>query len=180
MRFVLVQPLSQVRVAWVTPRGEAEPDPQNYGAILSLLSDYQVYSVQSLHDRAKARPQDNFAMTLETIKALWAANVIAPAQTEAQIQAVRERVQAFNSYIIQQSLYDEKLAWLASPITGGAITLSRRYLLCLLALRLGMNQVDMMLSFVQQVENSQACQLDDVKYFMAHQYPFLVSLCILS
>lgn len=180
MRFVLVQPLSKVRVAWVTPRGEAEPDPQDYGAILSLLSDYQAYSVQSLHDRAKARPQDSFATTLETIKALWAANVIAPAQTEAQIQAVRDRVQAFNGYVIQQSLYDEKLAWLASPITGGAITLSRRYLLCLLALRLGMNQVDMMLAFVQQVENSQACQLVDVKDFMAHQHSFLVSLCLLS
>lgn len=180
MRFVLVQPLSQVRVAWVTPRGEAEPDPQDYGAILSLLSDYQAYSVQSLHDRAKARPQDSFATTLETIKALWAANVIAPAQAEAQIQAVRDRVQAFNGYVIQQSLYDEKLAWLASPITGGAIMLSRRYLLCLLALRLGMNQADMMLAFVQQVENSQACQLSEVKDFMAYQHSFLVSLCLLS
>jgi hypothetical protein len=50
-----------------------------------LLSDYQAQSVQSLHDRAKARPQDSFATTLDTIKALWAANVIAPAQTEAQI-----------------------------------------------------------------------------------------------
>jgi hypothetical protein len=93
---------------------------------------------------------------------------------------VRDRVQAFNGYVIQQRLYDEKLAWLASPITGGAITLDRRYLLCLLALRLGMNQVDMMLAFVQQVENSQACQLGDVKDYMAHQHSFLVSLCLLS
>lgn len=180
MRFVLIQPLSQVRVAWVTPRGEAEPDPQDYSAMLSLLSDYQAHSVQALHDKAKARPEDSFAVSLEMVKALWAANVIAPAQSSVQISTVLDRVQVFNRYVIEQSLYDEKLAWLASPITGGAISLSRRHLLCLLALRLNMSQPEMMLAFVHQVEQSQEASLDEIQAFKAHQYPFLVSLCALS
>ncbi|UCG18940.1 MAG: hypothetical protein JSU84_01580, partial [Thiotrichales bacterium] len=105
MRFVLIQPLSQVPVAWVTPRGEAEPDPQDYSAMLSLLSDYQAHSVQALHDKAKARPEDSFAVSLEMVKALWAANVIAPAQSSVQISTVLDRVQVFNRYVIEQSLY---------------------------------------------------------------------------
>lgn len=180
MRFVLIQPLNQIRVAWITPRGEAEPDAQEYANMLALLSDYQPRSVQVLHDQGKARANDILSTSLETIKALWAANVIAPAQTEEQIVSVVPRVKAFNHYVIQQSLYDDKLAWLASPVTGGAITLSRRSLLFLLAIRMNMPHPEMILTFVRQVENSDQCTLLEVQDFMTHQYPFLVALCALS
>jgi len=177
LRFVLVKPLNAIRVAFVTPRGEAEPDAQDYAAMLQLLSDYQPHSVQSLHDKAKASAQDSLAVSLETIKAMWAANVIAPAQAQTDIELVTARVQAFNRYVIQQSLYDDKLAWLASPMTGGAISLTRMDLLCLLSLQMGIDQPTAMLAFVRQVDARLTLDASDIAEFVQYRLPMFFALC---
>lgn len=183
LRFVLVKPSNQIRVAWITPRGEAEPQVQDYAAMLQLLADYQPRSVQTLHQAAAARATDSFATSLETIKALWAANIIAPAQSDMAIEQVTTRVRTFNHYIIQQSLYDDKLAWLASPVTGGAITVSRRTLLMLLANTLNIHSADQIMAFVQQIENGSGntpCSIEEVKQFMDIDVMMLSALCVLA
>ncbi len=177
MRFVLVKPVNAIRVAFVTPRGEAEPETQDYAAMLQLLSDYQPHSVQSLHDKAKASAQDSLAVSLETIKAMWAANVIAPAQAQADIELVTARVQAFNRYVIGQSLYDNKLAWLASPMTGGAISLTRMDLLCLLSLQMGIDRPVDILTFVRQVDTSLTLDVSDIETFVQYRLPMFFALC---
>lgn len=178
LRFVLVKPLDQLRVAFVTPRGEAEPDPQDYRAMLRLLADYQPRTVQALHQQAAARATDSFATSLATIKALWAANVIAPAQSEAECQLVQARVQTFNRYIIGQSLYDDKLAWLASSMTGGAISISRADLLSLLALQMGIAESEL-LAFVAQVDASLTVDQSSIDCFLQYRLPMLAALCSL-
>ncbi len=179
MRFVLVKPMNHLRVAFVTPRGEAEPDPASYHQLLALLSDYQVHSVQELYQHG-APTGARFIDTLETVKLLWAAAVIAPAQSASDSLLVQARVSAFNAYIIGQSLYDTKLAWLASHVTGGAIALSRSDLLCLLALQMGMNQPSEMANFIAQIDVNVILTQEEIEQFMHHRLPMLSLLCALE
>lgn len=179
LRFVLVAD-REARVAWVTPRGEAEPDPSSYQAVRALLADYQPRSLQEIHAQTTVAG-GSFADTLNAIKLLWAANVVAPAQTSTQIEAVQPAVSAFNQYLIQQAISDAQMTWLASAVTGGAIAASRRELLMLLAVRLGMGQAEAMASFVAEVEQSSdpsgQCQVAEVQAFLQQRYPALQALC---
>jgi hypothetical protein len=91
---------------------------------------------------------------------------------------VQARVQAFNRYIIGQSLYDDKLAWLASSMTGGAISISRADLLSLLALQMGIAESEL-LAFVGQVDASLTVDQSSIDCFLQYRLPMLAALCSL-
>ena len=65
------------------------------------------------------------------------AEIVAPAQPAARVVEAAAACSRLNADILRRSLTDGRIQALASPVTGGGVTVSRIQQLCLLALRQG-------------------------------------------
>ena len=74
---------------------------------------------------------------LRALMILIDADIVAPAQPAARVVEAAAACSRLNADILRRSLTDGRIQALASPVTGGGVTVSRIQQLCLLALRQG-------------------------------------------
>lgn len=123
VRLVLVTPPDRVAKNINTALGEIALQPAVYDPIINLLSDFKPHSVGEIEQ--KVAPDVVFIQVLQAVMLLGGMNTIAVAQSDKEIAAARPAVRKLNAAIMEQSLYSDGLAYLASPVTGGAVSASR-------------------------------------------------------
>ncbi|WP_285410234.1 class I SAM-dependent methyltransferase [Pseudomonas sp. FR229a] len=137
-RFVLLQPWDTVAGSVTGPAGEATLQPEIYGPVLDALAaqDYAAKSMRQLLSEA-ALAYDDLEQALAVLIGMGA---VAPCQSETAESQVSGRCAALNLQLCKRSLYGANIQTLASPVTGGGVTVSRFQQLFLISIKQGKQQ----------------------------------------
>jgi hypothetical protein len=159
-RVVLMQARASVSLKMKAAIGEADLQDHIYNPILDLLSDHRARSLADIETvvltpakgcgKADGR-RVNFAQMTEAIMILAGAGYVAPAQDEDTVARVKPHTDRLNTHLLESARNNDNVHYLASPVTGGAVTVQRFGQLFLLAVRQGLHQPSEWAQFAWQV-----------------------------
>jgi SAM-dependent methyltransferase len=165
-RVVLLQTRASVPNKVNGALGEAELQEDIYDPILDLLSDHQPRTLGDIEQlvreptTAKAKAKAiSFAQLTEAIMILAGASIVALAQDEATSARAKPHTERLNAHLLDMARSSDTGHYLASPVTGGAITVLRFGQLFLLAIRQGKQQPAEWAQFAWQVLQAQGQKL---------------------
>jgi len=131
-RVVLMMHRPDVPMQFKGQVGEATLDEAIYGPLLDLLADHQPRALGQI-EVALANRGIGFAQLLQAVLVLIGLGRLEPAQDAATVAQARPRTDSLNRHLIQRARGNADIAWLASPVTGGAVSVLRVGQLFLLA-----------------------------------------------
>lgn len=137
-RFALLQAWETVAGSVTGPAGEATLQAEIYGPVLDALAaqNYAAKSMRQLLSET-AMAYDDLEQALAVLIGMGA---VAPCQSEAAESQVSGRCAALNLQLCKRSLYGANIQTLASPVTGGGVTVSRFQQLFLISIKQGKQQ----------------------------------------
>lgn len=139
LEFVLCVPTSMARARSITtPVAKLGFGMPPFRDILDVLGEGPLRSWR--FDELIGRVSAGGIGEKELLRALMIlidAEIVAPAQPAARVVEAAAACSRLNADILRRSLTDGRIQALASPVTGGGVTVSRIQQLCLLALRQG-------------------------------------------
>lgn len=149
--------------------GEADMSAAIYAPILDALADCQPHSIKQIEQSVK--PQGvGLAQLLQALMVLAGAGHLATAQEATVAAEAKPAVEKLNAYLIDKARGSNDITYLASPVTGGGIMVSRFQQLFLLAMKQGKRQPGEWAEFVWQllrgqgqriIKEGQALEADD-------------------
>lgn len=138
--------------------GEARLQAAIYEPVIAALAGSQ-FAPKSLNELSQALPEIGWAKLLQAIIVLVGADVAAPCQPEAAIKDVRKRCAALNQYLCDRSRLGSQVHTLASPVTGGGVSVNRIQQLFILLLAQGQKQESDWTAHVWKLLQSQGHKL---------------------
>ena len=130
--------------------GEATLGEHIYTPILDVLADYQVKTVEQIEIAVSQKGID-LAEIWQAVIILAGNGLLAPAQENAQITKARKHTELLNLHIMDAARNSGTMGYLASPVTGGGVSVPRFGLLFLLARSQGKKQPNDWANFVLQI-----------------------------
>lgn len=146
-RVILVLPRSDVSLKINSNLGEATLQEAVYNPILDQLADHQHKSLGQLEDALKSSGI-NFAQIIQAVMVLSSNGALMAVQDDATTNMAHERTKRLNNYLMTKARGSNELNYLASPVTGGGISVSRFQQLFLLALQQNHKQPQEQAKFV--------------------------------
>lgn len=119
--------------------GEANMSEVIYSPILDALADHKVKTLEQIEQAVKDKGVV-FAQVIQAAMVLTGAGYLAAVQDGAVIVKVKKHTDNLNAYLINKARGSNDIGYLASPVTGGGITVGRFQQLFLLALGQGRKQ----------------------------------------
>lgn len=136
-RVMLITPADQVQLKVKATVGEAVMTESIYKPVLQALSDLHIHSIAELGSRlqstAGAAPI-SFHHLNEALMLLIGKGDVVAVQDDAVIAQAKAGAARLNMHLMQLARHRADLSYLASPVTGGAVSVSRfdqLFLLCL-------------------------------------------------
>ena len=136
LRVILTTRRSDVSLKVNGALGEANLSEPVYGPILDLLADHQVHTLRQL-EQALAPKGVTFTQLIQGALLLAGAGHLALAQDPQQIAKAKKQTDRLNALLCQKARGSTDISYLASPVTGGGVTVPRFHLLFLLASQQG-------------------------------------------
>jgi SAM-dependent methyltransferase len=130
--------------------GEAELTAAIYNPILDALADYKIKSLGQI-EQIVAAHNISFAQLLQAILVITAMGHISAAQDENVSAKAKKLTDKLNADLMMRARSSSEISYLASPVTGGGITIGRFPQLFLLALSQGKKQPEEWAKFVWQI-----------------------------
>jgi hypothetical protein len=138
-RVMLVTHRPDVALKATGSLGEVSMKEEVYAPFLDLMADHKPRSLAEIE--AALRPKGlNFSQILQTVMLLIGAGPVSPVQSEREIRGASKTSAAINAYLQDKVRGSGEISYLASPVTGGGITVGRFPQLFLLALAQGKKQ----------------------------------------
>lgn len=131
-RVVLAEPRADVVLKVSGATGEASLQEAIYNPILDYLADHQPRSIAAI-EKAMAEYQLSFSTVLEAVFVLLGGGTLYAVQDDAIIARARDQAAQLNLHLCKLARGSGDVGYLASPVTGGAIRVSRVAQLFLLA-----------------------------------------------
>ncbi|KFE57142.1 class I SAM-dependent methyltransferase [Pseudomonas syringae] len=138
-RVVLLQMSDSVASKVTGALGEATLQQEIYAPLLEALSA-KANAPKTLRQLATAAPGMNYAVLSQAIAILIGMGAVAPCQSEAAEKQVQNRCNALNQHLCLQAQFEKRVEFLASPVTGGGVMVSRFEQLFLLSIKQGKKQ----------------------------------------
>lgn len=138
-KVILTSHRPDVSLKVTTSLGEAQMGEKIYGPILDFLASSKIKTLSQVEEALKSKGI-NLAQISEAIMVLAAQGHVAPAQEDSIIQKARKHTDKLNAHICARARGSAEIVYLASPVTGGGIHVSRFQQCFLLALRAGHKQ----------------------------------------
>lgn len=138
-RVILVAHRPDVSLKVTGSLGEAEMNAGIYGPILDELADHKPKTLGQLEMALKAK-NVTFGQIMEATMILSGAGHVLPVQDDAVANKARKHTDKINQHILKKARGSGDIGYIASPVTGGGILLSRFYQLFLLAMASGKKQ----------------------------------------
>jgi hypothetical protein len=126
----------QVKLSILGTAGEAKLSQEIYGPILELLSDHQPHTLDELSSALEGQV-GALTKTVEAIKLLTGQGYVHPAQSDEIVAKAAQATQRLNSHLMKLARSIGDVPYLASPVTGGAVTVNRFHQMFLMALQHG-------------------------------------------
>lgn len=124
VKVILVTPSEEINLKVIGAVGEAELNSEVYKPIISLLSNYSIYSVEGI-EKELAKNKISFESLFQALYVLIAKGSVALVQDENSIDKAKESSQRLNNYIIQQSQLSNKIQYLVSPVIAEGVSIGR-------------------------------------------------------
>jgi len=124
LRLVLTTHRADVSLKVTGSLGEATMGEAVYAPVLDALADHQVRTLAQL-EQAIAGKGVNLAQLVQAVVVLSGAGHLALAQDEATVATAEPKTQALNAHILHKARSGNEINYLASPVTGSAITVGR-------------------------------------------------------
>jgi SAM-dependent methyltransferase len=138
-RIMLVTHRPDVALKATGSLGEVSMKEEVYAPFLDLMADHKPRSLAEIE--AALRPKGlNFAQILQTVMLLVGAGHVSPVQSERESRGASKTSAAINAYLQDKARGSGEISYLASPTTGGGVTVGRFPQLFLLALSQGKKQ----------------------------------------
>lgn len=138
-RVMLVTHRPDVSLKVTGAQGEASMTESIYGPYLDLLADHKPRSLGQI-EQALIKDNINLGKIIEATLVLSSSGHIAPVQEEPIIQKTRKQTDRINALIRSKSRSSNDLSFLASPVTGGGIQVSRFNQMFILAIEQGLKE----------------------------------------
>ena len=123
-RFILATTRSAVSLKAVGSLGEADLHAEVYDPILDLLADHKPHSIGEIADKLPAG-QAGLPQVVEAMVVLTSSSQVMPVQMESATRVSRAQTDRFNTYMEHRARFSGEAAFLASPVTGGGVGVSR-------------------------------------------------------
>ena len=139
-RIILAQPRADVSLKVTGSLGEATLTESVYAPILDQLADHKPKTLGQLEQALKqteAGKAITFAQILQAAMVLSATGAVLAVQDEAATTKAKKRTDKLNTHLMMKARSSNELSYLASPVTGGGITVPRFHQLFLLAKQQG-------------------------------------------
>jgi len=147
-RFLLSVPPSRVPANVQGQRGEMGLEPSVYGPVVAALDAADgALSFADIARRVGAQRALTHTQLTQAIAILVGTGVVHPVPDDARAEAARAPCAGLNAYLLEQSTRDARIGVLASPVTGGGVTISHASQLFVLARRQGMATPERMAAF---------------------------------
>ena len=158
LRVILCSPRADITLKVKASLGEATMQPAVYDTVLDILADYRPRTLAELEQQLAGKGVDVPAM-LEAVLVLSGKGDLALAQDKKVIAEAKPRCDKLNAHLINKARAGGDIAFLASPVTGGAVGVNRFEQLFLLARTEGKKSTAEYAGFVAALLASQGTQL---------------------
>jgi SAM-dependent methyltransferase len=132
MRVLLIQPRSDVSLKMTGNIGEVTLQEAVYNPILDLLAEHKTKTLGQI-EQALKEAGINFAQIQQAVMVLSATGAIEAVQDEAVVAKAKRTCERINNHLLLKARASNELSYLASPVTGGGVSVSRFQQLFLLA-----------------------------------------------
>lgn len=149
-KLILVQPRADVSLKITGAIGEATMQEAVYNPILDFLADHKPRTLGQIEQAVKDKGVA-FAQVTQAAMVLTGAGHLAAVQDEALIAKAKKHTDKLNAHLIDKARGSSDITYLASPVTGGGITVNRFQQLFLLAISQGKQHPDEWAAFVWQI-----------------------------
>jgi SAM-dependent methyltransferase len=119
--------------------GEAEMHAAIYNPVLDFLSDHKVRTVAQIEQYMQDKGA-SLSQVIEIVMVLIGAGHLAPAQDEGIAAKAKKHSDRLNSYLCNRARGVNEISKLASPVTGGSVSVNRFQQLFLLEIMSGRSQ----------------------------------------
>ncbi len=157
-RVVLVCPRKDVVLTVNGAIGEATMHAAVYEPILKVLEDNQVKTIAEIAKIVKQK-EIQFAQVVQAVMILIGANFVNSAQSAEEAKKVKAQCDKINHAIMRKARTSADLSYLASPVIGGGIAVSRFHQLFILAIQSGLSTCEDWADYVWQILNLQGQRL---------------------
>ncbi len=137
LRIVLTSYRGAVQLKVKGGIGEANLNEAVYTPLLDILTDHKIRTMAQM-EAAIAPKGINFAQLVEAMVILSGMGVVQLAQDDFLIVKAKKSTDKLNAYLIEQSQGRGEINYLASPVTGGGVSVPRFSQLFLLGRSQGM------------------------------------------
>lgn len=134
-RVILVQPRAKVSLQVNGSLGEATMQESVYGPILNCLADHQPKTLGEIEQAVNG--QANLGQVLQATLVLCGSGALMSVQEADAIEQAKPACDRLNTYLLNKARGKNDLSYLASPVTGGGISVGRFQQLFLLARQQG-------------------------------------------
>lgn len=161
-RIILAQPRVDVSLKINASLGEATMQELIYGPIIDAMADYSPRTIGQLEQQLKISDNGkviNFRQLMQAVLILSGTGAFLPAQLPEQTVKLKKRTDKLNNSLMMKSRSNSELNYLASPVTGGGIAVSRFNMLFTLARSQGIKNPDDWAMFAWDILSAQGQRL---------------------
>ena len=152
---ILTTPRADVPLKVTGSVGEANLQETIYGPVLEALSDHRPKTIAQIEQAVQPR-NVSFAQVLQVIMVLSAGGHIWLTQEESVVTKAKGQTDRLNARLMDKARAAPDISFLASPVTGGGVTVRRFEQLFLLARSQGRKQPAEWAQYLWQVLSSQS------------------------
>jgi len=157
-RVVLVRNRADAKLKVAGAIGEAELREEIYKPILDLMADFKPRTIGQVEKSLSASGL-KFGTLYEAMMILIGAGDLSPVQEDATIARARQSTDRLNAAILERTRTGAEIDYLASPVTGGGITVNKIPQLFLIARSQGKKSTSDWAQFAWQFFQSQGQKL---------------------
>jgi hypothetical protein len=149
-KVILVTSRTDVTLKVIGALGEATLHEAIYAPILDILADHKPKTLGQIEQTVKDKGIV-FAQVIQAVIALSGAGHLAAVQDDTVTSKAKKHSDKLNACLIGKARGSNEISYLASPVTGGGVTINRFQQLFLLAMSHGKKQPNEWAQFVWQI-----------------------------
>lgn len=149
-RVILVAPRAEVSLKANGALGEANMSEAVYGPILDTLADHKPRTIGQIEQAVKEKGVV-FVQVLQAVMVLTGKGDLAAVQDDKVTTKARTHTDKLNLHLMDKARGSNDITYLASPVTGGGVTVSRFQQLFMLAKAQGKKTPEEWAAFTWQI-----------------------------
>lgn len=154
LKIVLIKPVEEIKLVISGPQGEVKLNEKIYKPIINTLTNYSIKKIGQIKEEIKENNinQNNI---FQAIYILIALGHMAVVQEDKNIEKAKVKTEKLNNFILKKSTKNAEINYIASPVVGAGISLTRFQQLFLYSRNNGKNKSEEWATYAWTILKSQ-------------------------